>query len=127
MAADLLDGRVAVPQRRNQVPQRLTLCVGSGVRRLLVDQAADVADADCRCVVVEAMCALLLDGSASLDRSVNVDDEMVADAVPAFGLVPLVDVFCLEVLARLGSGAMDNDFVNLPHFLFQLSLFQFRC
>lgn len=54
------------------------------------------------------MCACLDDGASWLHCAINADDEVVADACPALGTVPAIDVGGSEVLA-FGCGRAVND------------------
>lgn len=71
-------------------------------------EAADVADAEGVGVVTRAMCACLDDGASWLHCAINADDEVVADACPALGTVPAIDVGGSEILA-FGCGRAMND------------------
>lgn len=83
------------------------LCWGTCVLRLAVvvsGKPSDVADADGVGVVSLGVRSWRGDGTASLDGSVEVDDEVIADVSPSVvAYVPLADVGSAEVLA-LGGG-----------------------
>ena len=62
------------------------------------------------------MCARLLNGSAFVYRSIQVDDIVVADVPPTSVVdVPLADGVYAYVATFGGSGAMEDDAVELSH------------
>ena len=61
------------------------------------------------------MSACLVNGASGLHCAIQADDEVVADACPALGTMPAIDVGGSEVLA-LGCGrAMNDEFVDGSH------------
>ena len=67
----------------------------------------NVYDADGVLVVTACVCACLLDGSAFVYRSIQVDDIVVADVSPTPVIdVPLADGVNADVAAFRGGGAM---------------------
>lgn len=76
---------------------------------------ADVANAEVRTVLApfDAVRAFLPHFAAGVNRACRANHVVVADFGKALGLVPAVDVVRVEVAARGGSAAMDDDFVDV--------------
>lgn len=101
----------------HQLEQSETLERGTGVgRATVVIKASDIGDADAVGIVAFGVCAGLLDGSASVDVAVGVDDVMIADVVPAEALMVAADA--LHGTDGIGArgGAVDDDFGDCSHF-----------
>ena len=61
------------------------------------------------------MSTVLVEGAPWLHCAVKTDDEVVADARPALGTMPTIDVGGSEVLAFGCGRAMDDKFVDGSH------------
>ena len=109
--------RIARFQLLDELFKRSPLRFGASVlRRFSVFGATpDVADADRASVLPCAMRSDLLNGSALVDRAVEIDNEVVADAAEVTLTMPAVDVGDSEGLALRGCCTMNDDLVNLPH------------
>ena len=100
-----------------QLEEGETLGFGAGVGGVAVGiEAADISDANALGVVALGVCARLLDGSASMDAAIEVDDIVIADVVPAEGTV--VSPYGFHRTDGIGArgGAMDDDFGDCSHF-----------
>ena len=101
----------------DELKENYTLGVCSGVGGVAVGiEAADIGDADALGVVAGTVGADLLDGTASVDAAVGIDDIMIADVVPSEALVVAADALHGAVGIGAGSGAMDDDFGDWAHF-----------
>ncbi len=120
MAVDRGD-RVLFRQVADELKESETLGFGAGVGGVAVGiEAADIGDADALGVMARAMGTDLFDGTASVDAAVGVDDIVIADVVPAKALMVVTDALHGTVGIGTGSGAMDDDFGDLSHFLMGL-------
>ena len=77
--------------------------------------ATDVADAYAMGIMPFAVCANLLDGTASVDASVSVYHKVIADSPEAPVLVPSRNVRNSIVAASGRIGTMDDDFRYAAH------------
>lgn len=93
------------------------LSFGTGVLGFLVvcGHASDVADAYGVLVVVLTVSTDLFLWASFVDAAIAVDDVVIADAFPASGFVPAVNVLDGVVLVFGRGGAVDDDESYLAH------------
>ena len=109
--------RVLFHQVMHQLEEGETLGLGAGVGGVAVGiEAADIGDADALGVVAGAMGTDFLDGTASVDAAVGVDDIVIADVAPAEGTVVFPYGFHRTDGIGARGGAMDDDFGDWAHF-----------
>lgn len=93
--------------------ERSLLSRCSGVLRMPVAvEASDIDHTDGVLVEAADVCPYLLNGAASMDASVEIDNEMITDAAPTTSLVHTVDVRHAHILALTRSGAMHGDVID---------------
>ena len=80
-----------------------------------VVHTANVANTDGVLVVVLDMGTGILLGTAGMNRSILIDDPVVAAAGPAFGLVEVVEVFDSHLLTDFRVGAVNDDPLDVLH------------
>ena len=106
-------------QVSDELEEGETLGFGTGVGGVAVGiESTDIGDADAVGIVAFGVCAGLLDGSASVDAAVGVDDIMIANVVPAEALMVAADALHGAVGIGSGGGAVDDDFGDGSHFFF---------
>lgn len=88
---------------------------GAGVGWKTLPKPANVADAYAVGVVAQAVGTGYFHGAAEVDGAIAVDDVMVADALPALGAVPTVDVGHGVVATLWGGATVDDDLGDLSH------------
>lgn len=81
----------------------------------LAVESPDIADADAVTVVVGAVRAYLLDGSACLYGAVEADDIVVSDVLETPVAMPVAYGGSADVAPLGGGTAMDDDFGDLSH------------
>ena len=105
--------------------QRGLLCGGAGVLGIAVAvKTADIADAYGMGIVAFAVGTGLLEGSARVDSSVEINHVVVADVRELALQMPLADLLHGDVLPFAGGAAVDYDFVYAPHGIILLRLRQ---
>ena len=111
--------RETLTQIGDQTVQGCPLLRGAGVFRSAADvEAALVTDADGVTVVVAAVCAYALHGTAAVDDAVARDVVMVADVTePSVLDVVAAALLEAQALAFWRCRAMDDDECNGTHFL----------
>ena len=108
--------REALPQFTDQRQQRCLLGSGAGVLGLAVAvKASDIADAYGMGIVALAVGTGFLEGSALVDRPVEVNNVVVADVRELALQMPLADMLHGDVLPFPRCGAMDNDLIDASH------------
>ena len=112
---------IAAVEVGQQTGQGLPLCGRArvlGLPDVGFLRASHIADPDGVEVVVETMGAYFFFGTARMDAAVEVNEVVVADALPQSFLVPSVYVLYGDVTAFGRGRAMENDFVNTSHWRF---------
>ena len=125
--ADYLNNRVFVNQLVNKIGQRQLLFRGPGIGRVSIPvKATNVTNPDGMFVVRHAgqsgriaMRPVTRQRSANLNRSVQVNNEIVPNTSKAAFFVPFINVGGPDVLARPGCRTMNNNCINFVHFLFR--------
>ena len=108
--------REALPQFTDQRQQRCLLGGGAGVLGPAVTvKPADIADADGMGIVALAVGTGLLEGSALVDRPVEVNHVVVADVRELALQMPLADLLYGDLLPFPRCGAVDNDLIDASH------------
>ena len=114
--ADDLGLRIGFFQVFKQEPEG-GLLFGSasiGIAAFVV-HTTNVADADGVLVVVLDMGTGILLGTTRMNRSILIDDPVVAAAGPALGLVEVVEVFDSHLLTDFRVGAVNDDPLHVLH------------
>ena len=114
--ADYLGIGIVAPQVLQEEPKSRFLLRGAsvGITAFFVE-ASFVADADGVLVVVADMGAGIFLGATFSDLTIAVDIPVVADLLPASGLVPAVNVVDRDVLRRACARTMEDDVQDFAH------------
>ena len=114
--ADNLGLRIGLLQVFEQEPKCCLLFRGAGVGITAMSiLATDVANANGVLVVVLDVGTGKLLGTAGMDRTILVDDPVVAAAGPTLGLVEVVEVFDRDLLVHIGVGAVNDNPLDVLH------------
>ena len=116
MSCHLGNCGIAVQQGDNEKIERADLfgCAGVLIVSLfaLANQATCIADTDGISVVAVAVRALFPKRATSFYRPIQLDEEMVPNAVPFLLEVPFVDICGGYVLVGAGFRAVDDNFID---------------
>ena len=107
-----VDGLEGLYQGDEGTLLRLIKCVG---RTAPAVETANVADADAVLIVPIGMGSHLVDRSAGMEGTVEVDDEMISNVIESPVKMPAAYLVDGVVAVFAGGCAVDNDIVDFSH------------